>query len=41
MLAASAVLALFVFTGRSIGRLTGALFLVIFAVYITAQFTGV
>ena len=41
MLAASFELALFVFTGRSIGRLIGALFLVIFAVYITAQFIGV
>ena len=41
MLAASLAVALFVFTGRSIGRLFGASFLVIFAVYITAQFTGV
>lgn len=41
MLAASAAVALFVFTGRPIGRLVGALFLAIFAVYITAQFVGV
>jgi cation:H+ antiporter len=40
MLAASLVLALFVFIGRPIGRLVGASFLAIFAVYITAQFVG-
>jgi cation:H+ antiporter len=41
MLAASVAVALFVFTGRPIGRLVGASFLAIFAVYITAQFIGV
>ena len=40
MLAASMTVALFVFMGREIGRVTGAAFLVIFAVYITAQFIG-